>query len=164
MKQIQSFVVILGMKLFRHIALLIAAFHLVFATSGVPLSYMFCGEDFCSLSLAMVSTSHQSQSCPASDECPVNTEKSCCADDSTNDSTSDEMQCHTELHVVKLSVDAVNASVVHVPSTVAPVIAIVSIGDAPAQSEHPHALYAFSLDKPPHPHSDRTIFFRSLLI
>ncbi len=90
--------------------------------------------------------------------------KSCCTEDSASDSSADDMQCHTELHVVKLSVNALNIASIQMFSVVAPMIAIIPVADVLAQTKSSSALCALTLDTPPPQYTNRTILFRSLLI
>lgn len=135
------------MKILRNIVSLIAAFHLVFATSGLPLVYMFCGENFCSWSVAKAPLTAEEN--PVSDE-----EDSCCAND-----------CHSELHIAQLSVDALQApSILRLNDIGSLLIAILphSIQLLPALSNL--AFETISFQKPPPRYVNRTILFRSLLI
>jgi hypothetical protein len=140
------------MKFIRAILPLIAAFHLVIATSGVPLAYMFCGETFCSWSFATTVAAEQQNEKP--ENCDV---ASCCADMA-------ETECHTELHLAQLPLDALQAASYHVPQAISPLIAFVPIEAHTAPIVQTLASHASFLDKPPPRSFDRTIRFRSLLI
>jgi hypothetical protein len=140
------------MKLLRTILSLVSAFHLVIATSGVPLAYMFCGDNFTSWTFAHPANTEQK--CEVPDECEST---SCCEDMTDN-------KCHTELHIVQLSIDAVQAASHQVENISSPLIALVPNLSHSHSSAQIRILHASFLDKPP-PHSfDRTIRFRSLLI
>jgi hypothetical protein len=140
------------MKFLRTIVPLIAAFHLVIATSGVPLAYMFCGDTLCSWEFATTIASEQKNE--MSESC----ESTSCCEDMT------ESECHTELHIAQLSLDALQAASHQTPQPTMPLVAIVPVLTNGLNIAQNLAFYAIFLDKPP-PHSfDRSIRYRSLLI
>jgi hypothetical protein len=145
------------MNIIKNIIALVAAFHLVFATSGIPLVYMFCGENFCSLQVAQTL---DDVALPQEDDSSLNDEDSCCA------MNEEESQCRTELHIVQLSVDAMHAAfhTSNVDISVQPLFAAFLSCINPLQPAQNNALNLFSLDKPSPTSLKKTILFRSLLI
>jgi hypothetical protein len=146
------------MNIFKNIIALVAAFHLVFATSGVTLVYMFCGEQFCSLEVAkslddVHPTMHNT--------CSTEEDKSCCA---SEEESQDESPCRTELHTVRLSVDAMYAFTQPAFAHTQALIAVLSTQINAPQPAQIRALDITFLDKPPPQSIKRTILYRSLLI
>ena len=130
--------------------------------------YMFCGEHFCSMTLATGNLQAQTN---AVRECFDTQETSCCAEENSPEeessqieSSEEEAQCHTELHIAQLSIDALQAASSLAFDYSAPVVAVLPIHVFIPQSPQTQAFTTSILANPPPIRNDKHILFRSLLI
>lgn len=143
------------MRIVRSILSCIIALHLLVATSGVPLSYTFCGEDVYSWAFAVPNA------VSADSEDVASSEDSCCDE---QEECRVVNECRTELHSAKLSLDMLEPSSALV-SQITPVVEYCFFLSNDTSHIAPiSAVGQFFLDKPPPYRFDRTVAFRVFLI